>query len=97
MSEKIPNKIWLFRIIHFSNLEYILRYGIHCSNSNKADPSFIPIGDSSLIEHRDMKLISLEPYGTYADYVAFYFMPLSPMLLRIKTGYGGITRRPQAQ
>ncbi len=79
MSEKIPDKIWLFRIIHFQNLEYILQHGIHCGNSKEVDPSFISIGDSSLIEHRNTKPILLEPYGTYGDYVAFYFMPLSPV------------------
>ena len=29
------------------------------------------------------------------DYIPFYFGPLSPMLLKIKSGNGGVTRRPQ--
>ena len=31
--------------------------------------------------------------GVLSDYVPFYFTPLSPMMLNIKTGYNGITQR----
>ena len=34
------------------------------------------------------------PGGVLSDYIPFYFTPKSPMLLNIKTGYSGITKRP---
>lgn len=34
------------------------------------------------------------PGGSLDDYVPFYFTPLSPMLLNIKTGRNGVTQRP---
>jgi len=40
--------------------------------------------------------VPVPPGGTLADYVPFYFTPKSPMLLNIKTGYKGVTRRPNA-
>lgn len=39
----------------------------------------------------------MEPGGTLSDYVPFYFTPYSPMMLNITTGYGGITRYPNAE
>jgi len=38
-----------------------------------------------------------EPHGgTLSDYVPFYFTPFSPMMLNIKTGYGGVPRQANA-
>lgn len=36
----------------------------------------------------------LSPGGTLSDYVPFYFTPFSMMMYNIKTGYNGITKRP---
>ena len=36
----------------------------------------------------------IAPGGDLADYIPFYFTPYSPMLLNIKTGYGGVQQRP---
>jgi hypothetical protein len=37
--------------------------------------------------------VPIQPGGTLADYVPFYFTPSSPMLLNILTGQGGVTQR----
>lgn len=42
-------------------------------------------------------MVPCPPGGTLNDYIPFYFTPFSPMLLNIKTGYGGIQRRPNEE
>ncbi|ALI99152.1 type II toxin-antitoxin system toxin DNA ADP-ribosyl transferase DarT [Rufibacter tibetensis] len=92
----IPAKKWLFRIIHIDNLEYILRYGIFNRYHPNADPNYINIGDSNLIEQRNNHQVGISPPGgELGEYIPFYFGPLSPMLYNIKTGHRGITKRPQ--
>jgi hypothetical protein len=58
------------------------------------DPTFVNIGNPDLISKRNGRVVPLPPGGTLSDYVPFYFTPRSPMLLNIKTGYHGITQRP---
>ena len=36
----------------------------------------------------------IQPGGTLSDYIPFYFTPYTPMMLNIKTGYGGIPTVP---
>jgi len=88
-------KIWLFRIVHIDNVEYLLKNGMFTRHHPLADPDYINIGDRVLINQRDDYPVNLEGFGNLGDYVPFYFGPLSPMLLNIKTGYRGITMRPQ--
>lgn len=38
---------------HIENIPHILRYGITHADSAYANPSFIPIGDGSLIQTRN--------------------------------------------
>jgi hypothetical protein len=47
-----------------------------------------------LIAKRDGRAVPIPPGGTLSDYIPFYFTPLSPMLLNIKTGYNGATMLP---
>ncbi|WP_338874931.1 DUF4433 domain-containing protein [Spirosoma sp. SC4-14] len=68
-----------------------------CRRTIPADPNYIFIGDSQLTQDRHEYPVPLENYGNLGDYVPFYFGPLSPMLLNIKTGYRGITKRPQEE
>ena len=94
----IPSPIYLYRIIHIDNLLYILNQGqITCPNHANADPDYIGIGDSTLIEQRNEMVIELPPNGTFSDYVSFYFGMRSPMLYNIRNGYQGVTRRHQQQ
>ncbi len=41
--------------------------------------------------------VPISPGGALADDAPFYFTPKSPMLLNIKTGYKGVTRRANAE
>lgn len=91
-----PNIVRVFRIVHIDNVEYLLTHGIFTRTHVQADPNYINIGDSGLIAQRNIYPVGINPpNGVLGDYVPFYFGPLSPMLLNIKTGYRGITRRPQ--
>jgi hypothetical protein len=87
----------LFRITHVDNLPWLLSNGLHCANGAAADPNFVAIGNRDLIGKRALRRVPIAPGGTLADYVPFYFTPKSPMLLNIKTGHGGITRRPNEE
>lgn len=93
---KIPPKpLYIYRMIHFDNLEYILTNGICSSKHPKADPNYINIGDSSLIKDREEYPIGINPPGgLLGEYIPFYFAGHSPMLLKIKTGYG-VNQIPQ--
>lgn len=92
-----PKIIILYRIVHIDNVEFMLRNGMFTKHHPDADPNYINIGDSSLIAQRHAHPVDIDPPGgNLGDYVPFYFGPLSPMLLNIKTGYRGVTQRPQA-
>lgn len=94
----IPNPIYLYRIIHIDNLKYILQTGVITSpTSDFADPNYIGIGDASLKLERKIREIPVEPFGTFSDYVAFYFGSRSPMLYEIYHGYNGVTKRNQEE
>jgi hypothetical protein len=88
-----PDKGLIFRITHRDNVRWILRHGLHCQSAGAADPDFVAIGNPELIARRPSREVDIPPGGTLADYVPFYFTPYSPMLLNIKTGYGGIHSR----
>lgn len=84
-------------MVHFDNLEYLLRNGMCTRNHKLADPNYINIGDNNLIRQRQIFPVKITPPGgNLGDYVPFYFGGRSPMLLNIKTGYRGIQQRSQA-
>jgi hypothetical protein len=67
-----------------------------CRNHLNADPNYINIGDTDLILQRNTYTVGINPPGgNLGDFIPFYFGGHSPMLLNIKTGYRGITQRPQ--
>lgn len=88
-------KIRLFRMVHHSNIEHILINGLHIHSSSQADPSYIGIGDTQLIRQRKHFKIEIEDNRNLGDYIPFYFSGHTPMLLNIKTGHRGITKRKQ--
>ena len=88
-----PEKALIFRITHVDNVPWILSNGLHCRSSDLLDPNFVNIGNLELIDKRQHRVVDIPPSGTLSDYVPFYFTPFSPMMLNIKTGWGGITKR----
>lgn len=84
----------IFRITHVDNVPWLLANGVQCRSSACVDPNYVNIGNPDLIEKRRSRTVPIAPGGTLSDYVPFYFTPFSPMLYNIKTGYGGIVRRP---
>lgn len=88
-----PDKALIFRIVHVDNVPRILDQGVHCRSGANVAPNYVQIGNSELIEKRRSRAVPISPHGTLSDYVPFYFTPASPMLLNIKTGWGGIRQR----
>lgn len=88
-----PDKALIFRITHRDNVPWILENGLHCGSSKILDPNFVSIGNQDLIDKRKDKIVNIPPGGPLSDYIPFYFTPYSPMMLNIKTGWGGITKR----
>src|SRR6266536_807819 len=97
MSSLSPERALIFRITHVDNVAWILDNGIHCRNSENCDPNYHEIGNPDLIDKRSHRIVPIEPGGTLSDYVPFYFTPYSPMLLNIKTGYGGMKQTPMSE
>jgi hypothetical protein len=94
MKDLNPQLARIFRIVHISNMPWILDHGgLHCQNSADRDPNFVNIGSASLIDKRTRRYVPIQPYGPLSDYVPFYFTPFSIMMYNVKTGYGGVTRR----
>lgn len=91
------DNIWLFRIVHINNVDYLLHNGISTQQDPQSNSDYVDVGDTTLINQRVDYPINLEGYGNLGDYVPFYFGPLSPMLYNIKTGYRGITQQPQSE
>ena len=90
-----PERALIFRITHLHNLGWILDHGLHCPNSLVIDPSFVPIGRTSLIEQRTDVIVRHELGGLLSDYIPFYFVPRTPMLYNIVTGRGVRQRPPE--
>lgn len=89
-----PNKIYLYRIIHIDNLDFILETGkLTASNHTDCDKNYIGIGDSKLINSRSKRRIEVAPYGNFTNYVSFYFGARSPMLYAIQKGFNDVTQR----
>lgn len=75
----------ILRLIHFDNLEDILKNGMYSKNSGHVIPSYVNIGDTTLIKQREtFKVRIAPPNGYLGDYVPFYFAGHSPMLLNLR-------------
>ena len=79
--------LWVFRIIHIENLEYDLKYGLHCKSAGRVDPNYINIGNEAIIGTRNKVIVKCFPNTFVNDYVPFYFSKRTPMLYNIHTGY----------
>lgn len=66
-------------------------------SSSQQDANYVNIGSPELIAKRRQRHIPISPGGTLSDYVPFYFTPFSIMMYNIKTGYQGVTCRPNEE
>jgi hypothetical protein len=97
MQSQESSAVWIHRIVHESNLPFILQHGMLTRRVVEANPEYVFIGDTQLTNDRHEFAIPLEGCGNLGDYVPFYFGPRSPMLYNIITGYRGLKKRPQSE
>jgi hypothetical protein len=84
----IPRPTPIYRLIHLDNLSVCLeRGGMYAPNHTPKDGRvYRTIHDIEIQQVRRARPIRCGAGGTVHDYVAFYFGPRSPMLLKLKTG-----------
>ncbi len=92
----IPSPVYIYRIVHRDNLQIFIDEGKLLSPNSATNQNYIPIGETSLINQRGTKLITIDPYGEIRDYISFYFGTRSPMLYCIYHGYD-VQKRPQSE
>lgn len=93
----IPDPVYIFRIVHCQNVEYILAHGL-CSRLHPLhDPNYINIGHQQLIADRHDHPIPLDGYGNLGEYIPFYFWGHSPILYMIMHGFQGVSQYPQEE
>lgn len=96
MPGSVPDRIPLYRIVHWQNVAHILQHGLCCAGHPEANPNFINIGHKQLIADRhEYPITKLPDAGSLGEYIPFYFGPFSPMLLMIKNGTPPVQQRPQ--
>lgn len=88
MSGQPPNPTWVYRLIHLDSLPTLLTRGaLHAPNHTPQDGlPYQAIHNVKVQASRRIRTVRCGPGGNVHDYVPFYFGPLSPMLLNLKTG-----------
>lgn len=90
------SKIYLYRMVHKANIPHIIEQGLTHRDSPRANPAYIPIGDSSLIDVRnDRKFLPNNRY--LSEFIAFYFAPRMPMLYVIQHGYNSVPQKQPSE
>jgi len=84
----VPDPTPVLRFIHVDNLYIYLRRGaLHAPNHTPDDGLAYKTNHNEDVQaKRRHTPIPCGPGGTVHDYVPFYFGPLSPMMLNLKTG-----------
>lgn len=84
----VPIPTSVYRLVHIDNLSvYLERGGLHAPNHQPQDGlEYHTIHNSEIQDVRHVRTLDCGPGGCMHDYVPFYFGPLSPMLLQLKTG-----------
>jgi hypothetical protein len=95
-------KINIYRMVHIENIPHILKNGITHRNSLNANPDFISIGDTSLIQTRSSRKVHIDngdllnlqaPTISLGDFIPFYFGVKMPMLYVMQNG-GNFVEQP---
>lgn len=98
MSTHNLNNIFIYRMIHIDNIPHVLANGITHKNSINANPNYIPIGDTSIIDKRTNRIIPVNSQTSISesiclgDFIPFYFGYRTPMLFVIQHGYQSVNR-----
>lgn len=87
-------QIKIYRMTHIKNIAHILQFGITHSKSINANPSYVPIGDTSIIDKRNYCNVTVTNGNISAnittinlgDFIPFYFGIRMPMLYVIQNG-----------
>jgi ssDNA thymidine ADP-ribosyltransferase, DarT len=82
-----PQPTPLFRLVHVETLPTLLVRGVLHSPTSTPDDGlpYRAIHNTEVQASRRLRAVVCGPGGTVHDYVPFYFGPLSPMLLNLKT------------
>ncbi|WP_299291363.1 DUF4433 domain-containing protein [uncultured Mucilaginibacter sp.] len=98
-------EIKVYRMIHIDNIPHVLHHGITLKSSPNKNSKFITIGDTSLIDTRNNKQVSVDngtsssyvtPLITLGDFIPFYFGVRMPMLYVIQHGGNFVERATPA-
>lgn len=84
----VPQPTRIYRMVHVDSLPTVLARGaLHAPTCTPNDGlPYRTIHNTQVQASRRVKPVPCGPCGTVHDYVAFYFGPLSVMLLNLKTG-----------
>ena len=84
----VPLPTPILRFLHIDNLRvYLTREACHAPNFTPDDGlGYRTIHNAEIQADRNVRPVPCGPGGVIHDYLAFYFGPLSPMLLQLKTG-----------
>ena len=84
-----PSPIWLFRLVHMSNLEvYLQRHAMHAPNHTPEDGlGWTRTHRDDVQARRAITEVPCGPGGSLHDYVPLYFGRRSPMLYQLHTGW----------
>lgn len=82
--------VYAYRMTHIDNIPYILEKGFVLPTSPDASPTYVSIGDVSVIaKRREENVLGI----TLSNFIPSYFGPRSPMLYVIQCGGNGVERR----
>lgn len=100
------NQVKIYRMTHIKNIPHILQFGISHKYSPNSNPDFVTIGDTSLIDTRSTKQVSVDNGSlshtnastvTLGDFIPFYFGIKMPMLYVIQHGGNFVERATPAE
>lgn len=91
----VPDNVNIYRMVHWSNVRFILENGMCYREHVNSDPNYVNIGHNQLIRDRHEYTIPIDGAGTLGEYIPFYYAGHSPMLYLIMKGFQGVTKRSQ--
>lgn len=87
----------IWRITHRDNLDSVFQNGLDAPNRVSESSKWVDLGNQELIGRRNRRSVPIGRGGHLSDYIPFYFTPFSPMMYNIRTGRGGVEKRPNQE